>query len=399
MEIRKLTKEDMIKVVKLHQYSYGFWTDQDVRDEDHNFMIPENSIGLFENDNLVSVATIMRTQQSIRGILKGMGGISMVCTYPENRMKGYVRSIMQSAFLEMKETELSVSMLEPFRESFYTDLGYVPARDKYRLKAPMNGLRVPPDNRIGDEWTVERIPGHEAKELYMAFIKAFVPSKFHGFAYNPSIRDEEWRRRNKANHYVFIKRAGQVEALACYTLKGYMHFEQPGELLIREMYWRSLPAQTALFNYLAKHRDQIQTLHMILPYGTDFQHWFEHLQDWIEIKVWHPWMVRVIDAKEALTGLPVSTGGELTLTLTDPQCGWNNGTYLLKSTEGQLDVGMTKRSAKIEASIHGLSALVYGTHSIEALEFIGWIKGVSETTRKLIHDWFPQLPLYNPYTF
>ncbi|MFX1319081.1 MAG: enhanced intracellular survival protein Eis [Promethearchaeota archaeon] len=398
MEIRKLTKEDMINVIKLHQYSYGFWTDQDVRDEDHNFMIPENSIGLFENDTLVSVATIMRTQQSIRGILKGMGGLSMICTNPENRMKGYVRSIMQSAFLEMKETELSVSMLEPFRESFYTHLGYAPACDKFRLKAPMSGLRVPSDSMIGDEWTVERLPGHEAKELYMTFIKAFALTKFHGYAYNPSIRDEEWRRRNKDHHYVFIKKAGKVEALARYTLKGYMHFEQ-GELTIREMYWRSLQAQAVLFNFLGKHRDQIQTIHMILPYGTDFQHWFEHLQDWIEIKVWHPWMVRVIDAKEALKGLPVSTDGELILTLTDSQCGWNNGTYLLKSTNDQLDVSMTKRSAQLETSIQGLSALVYGTHSIEALEYNGWIKGISDSTRKLIHGWFPQLPLYNPYTF
>jgi predicted acetyltransferase len=178
-----------------------------------------------------------------------------------------------------------------------------------------------------------------------------------------------------------------------------MHFEQPGELIIREMYWRSLPAQVTLFNYLGKHRDQIQTLQMVLPYGTDFQHWFEHLQDWIEIKVWHPWMVRVIDAKDALNGLPVSTDGELILKLTDPQCGWNNGTYLLKSTNGQLEANMTKRAAKLETSIHGLSALVYGTHSIEALEYMGWIKRVTNSTRTLLCSWFPQLWLYNPYNF
>ena len=84
----------------------------------------------------------MRTQQSVRGVLKGMGGISMVCTFPEARMKGYVRSIMQSAFLEMKETGLSVSMLEPFRETFYVRLGYVPAYEKFRLKAPLDGLHL-----------------------------------------------------------------------------------------------------------------------------------------------------------------------------------------------------------------------------------------------------------------
>ncbi|MFX1541079.1 MAG: GNAT family N-acetyltransferase, partial [Promethearchaeota archaeon] len=127
METRNLTKGDMTKVVKLHQYAYGFWTDKDISEQDYEYMIPENIIGLFDNDELMSVLTIMKVKQAIRGVLKGMGGISMVGTYPEARMKGYIRSLMQTAFLQMKEQGLSLSMLEPFRESFYTQFGYVPA--------------------------------------------------------------------------------------------------------------------------------------------------------------------------------------------------------------------------------------------------------------------------------
>jgi predicted acetyltransferase len=399
MEIRKLTKEDMNQVVKLHQYAYGFWTDQDIRDEEFSYMIPENIIGLFEGDTLLTVLTIMRTQQSIRGVLKGMGGISMVGTYPEARMKGYVRTIMQSAFLEMKETGLSVSMLEPFRETFYSRLGYVPAHEKFRLKAPFDGLRIPQEKVVGVDWVFERVPGYEAKETYMAFIQDFAPKTFHGYAFNPEIRDDEWNRRNKNRLYVFIKKAGKVQALARYQVKGYMHFEERGELIIEEMYWRSLAAQAALFNYFGKHRDQVQTLRMIIPYGTDFQHWFEDLRDWVELKVWHPWMVRVVDIKEALAGLPASPDGELIIALTDSQCGWNTGSYLLQAQDGKLTVSSTKRAPTLESTIHGLSALVYGTHSLEALVYAGWIDGLTNSTRNLLQSWFPQLPLYNPYNF
>jgi predicted acetyltransferase len=400
MEIRKITKDDMTQVVKLHQYAYGFWTDQDVHDEDHNYMIPENIIGLFEDDTLQSVVTIMRTQQSIRGVLKGMGGISMVGTYPEGRMKGYARSIMQSAFLEMKETGLPVSMLEPFRETFYSRLGYVPAYEKFRLKAPLDGLRVATDSAIGDQWSFERVPGYDAKDAYMTFIQDFAPTAFHGYAFNPNIRDEEWTRRNKNRHYVFVKKGGKIEALARYQLKGYMHFsEEPGQLIVEEMYWRTLSAQAALFNYFGKHRDQVQTLRMIIPYGANFQHWFEDLKDWVEIKIWHPWMVRIIDAEDALTGLPAPTDGELTVTLTDSQCGWNNNSYLLQATNGQLTASPTQRAAKLESNIHGLTALIYGTHSLDALEYAGWLKGLNDRTRDLLTSWFPQLPLYNPYIF
>ncbi len=399
MEIRKLTKKDMTQVIKLHQYAYGFWTDQEVRDEDHEYIIPENVIGLYENDKLLSVLTIMRTQQSIRGVLKGMGGISMVGTYPEARMKGYVRTIMQTAFLEMKETGLSVSMLEPFRETFYSRLGYVPAQDKFRLKAPLDGLRVPSDKAIESDWEFERVSGYEAKDAYMTFIQDFAPSSFHGYAFNPEIRDEQWKRRNKNRHYIFIKKRGKVEALARYQIKGYMHFEDPGELVVEELYWRTLPARAALFNYLGKHQDQVQILRMTLPFGIDFQHWFEDLKDWIEIKVWHPWMVRVIDVREALEGLPAPVDGELSILVSDPQCGWNNGTYLIQATNEQLSVSSTRRSAQLECTIHGLSALVYGTHSLDALEYANWLKGLNKQHRELLQNWFPQLPLYNPYNF
>lgn len=399
MEIRKLTKEDLTQAVKLHQYAYGFWTDQDVRDEDYNHMIPENIIGLFEEDTLLTVLTIMRTKQSIRGVLKGMGGISMVGTYPEARMKGYVRTIMQSAFLEMKETGLSVSMLEPFRETFYSRLGYVPAYEKFRLKAPFDGLRIPSDDVIGESWVFDRVPSNEAKDTYMAFIQDYAPQTFHGYAFNPEIRDEEWNRRNKNRLFVFIKKAGKVEALARYQIKGYMLFDEPSELIIEEMYWRSIPAQAALFNYLGKHRDQVQTIRMIIPYGADFQHWFEDLRDWVELKVWHPWMARVVDVKEALNGLPASPDGELIIALSDPQCGWNAGSYLLQAQDGELTASSTKRAPSLESTIRGLSALVYGTHSLEALEYAGWIEGLTNSTRDLLRSWFPPLLLYNPYNF
>jgi predicted acetyltransferase len=399
MEIRKLTKKEMPKVLKLHQYAYGFWSDQAVREEDLDFIIPENTIGVFDKKDLLSVLTIMKTKQSIRGVLKWMGGISMVGTYPEARMKGYTRSLMQTAFQTMKDEGFSVSMLEPFRETFYAKFGYVPAYEKYRLQAPLDGLRVKADHEIDDDLEIERVSGQEVKDVYMTFIQDFAPSAFHGYAFNPVITDEEWKRRNKDRHYVLVKKGGTIEALARFKFKGYMHFEEPGQLQIEEMYWRNLSAQAALFNFFSKHRDQFPKLIMLLPYGTNFQHWFEDLREWIQIKVWHPWMVRVIDIKEALAGLPATEKGELVFTLSDSQCEWNTGTYLLKSNGKQLQIQPTKQATKTALTIHGISALVYGTHSLEEIEDAQWLKGADKQTRKLLQNWFPQLSLYSPYTY
>ncbi|MFW9832161.1 MAG: sterol carrier protein domain-containing protein, partial [Candidatus Thorarchaeota archaeon] len=101
----------------------------------------------------------------------------------------------------------------------------------------------------------------------------------------------------------------------------------------------------------------------------------------------------------AINGLPAPIGGELTFTLSDSQCGWNNGTYLIQADSGKLSITTTKRAAKIEMAIQGLSALVYGTNAIDEIEYQGWIKGLDSQRRKLLQNWFPPIYLYNPYNF
>lgn len=399
MEIRKITKEEFRSAEKLHQYAYGYWSDQEIKDEDLEFLASHNPFGLFEDGKLKSILTLLKVQQSIRGVMKGMGGISMVGTYPEARAKGYVRALMQTAFLEMKESGLSLSMLEPFRETFYARLGYVSASPKLRLEAPFDGLRIPPKNILEAGWEFERVPGVDAKETYLNFIQDFAPPRYNGFAINPEITDGEWKRRNKNRLFVFVKRRGIIEALARYRIKGFMHFKEKGEFIVNEMYWESLDAQAALFHFFGKHKDQIKKIKMELPYQTDFHHWFLDLMENIEIKTWNPWMVRIIDIKEAITGLPVPGPGELTVKVTDPQCTWNNGTFTIQSSGDLLEIASSKRAPSVEASIEGISALIYGTHSLEALEFYGWLKVSNKYGKQILSEWFPQLPLYNPYSY
>lgn len=399
MQIRPLTTDDMPQVIKLHQYAYGYWTDQAVQEEEYHHLIPEDSWGVFDNGKLQSVLTIMKARQAIRGVLKPMGGLHMVGSYPEVRMKGYIRTLMERAFTDMHASEIAVSMLEPFRETFYARFGYVSANDKFRLTAPLEGLRVPKKAEIGDDWTFDRVVGSEAKDSYLQFIQDHALSKYHGYAFNPTISDAEWNYRNKNRHFVFIKHQGKIQALARYQIKGFMHFKEEGQLIIDEMYWHTLNGQAALFHFLGTHRDQVKKIHLRLPYGTHFQHWFVDLLDWIEIKVWNPWMVRLIEIKNALTGLPAPLEGEFTFTLKDTHCSWNDGTYVLRSDGERLQIEPTSMTPTLKLTIEGLSALIYGTNTTDTLEFQGWIKGLDDQTRMLLQHWFPPVLLYNPYEF
>jgi predicted acetyltransferase len=398
MELRPLTTKDMTQVIKLHQYAYGFWSDQEVQESDFQHIIPENSFGAFEDGKLQSVLTIMKVQQSIRGILKPMGGLSMVCTLPEARLKGYIRALMDHAFIDMHKSGIAVSMLEPFRDTFYARFGYIQSNDFFRLSVPLNGLRVPSKNEIDDDWTFERVTSLEAKAPYLQFIQDFALRKYHGYAFNPQISEAEWTYRNKNRQFVFVQHRGTTKALARYRTKGYMHFEE-SQLIIDEMYWQDLESQVALFYYLGTHRDQIKKLQLRLPYGEHFQHWFVDLLDWIEIKVWNPWMIRLIDVEAALTGLPAPVEGELIFALKDSHCPWNSRLYHVISDGKQLQVETTSKTPSLTLTIEGVSALVYGTNTLDVLEFQGWVKELDSSTRNLLDAWFPPLLLYNPYTF
>lgn len=399
MQIRRITKQELAPLEQLHQYAYGYWSDQELKPEDLEFMVPDETLGLFEKDQLQSSLSLLNLQQSIRGVLKGMGGISMVGSYPEARHKGYVKALMQAAFSEMHEKGLAVSMLEPFKESFYARFGYVPANGQLRLKAPLQSLRSPSDANLGRDWSFERVRGVQAKSAFLEFVTEFGPSHYHGFAIRPTMSDAEWNRRNKDALIVFVKRQGKVEAVARYRIKGYMHFEQPGSLEIIEMYWRSLEAQAALFSFFAQHKDQVPDLRMRLPLETTFHCWFTDLSNFIELTTWNPWMVRVVDAEKAVAGLPAAQTGQLTFKLVDPLCKWNNGTFTLESDRRQLKVNRTQAPADTAMTIEGLSALVYGTHSVEALEQAGWVKPITPAINAKLSQWFPVLSLYNPLNY
>jgi predicted acetyltransferase len=399
VQIRKITKQELATLEQLHQYAYGYWSDQELKPEDLEFMVPDETLGLFEKGQLQSSLSLLNLQQSIRGVLKGMGGISMVGSYPEARHRGYVKALMEAAFSEMREKGLGVSMLEPFKESFYARFGYVPANGAFRLKAPLESLRSPSDANLGREWTFERIRGVQAKNAFLEFITEFAPSHYHGFAIRPTMPDAEWNRRNKDTLIVFVKRQGKVEAVARYRIKGYMHFDQGGSVEVIEMHWRTLEAQDALFNFFAKHKDQVPDIRMRLPLDTTFHYWFTDLPNFIELTTWNPWMVRVVDAEQALAGLPATPSGQVTFKLADPHCKWNNGTFTLDSDRHQLRVNRTQAAPDTTMTIEGLSALVYGTHPVEALEHAGWIKATSPAISAKLSQWFPPLSLYNALNY
>jgi len=396
MEIRRIREDERRLVKLLRKYAYGSWSDEEVKEEDLSDVVASETFGLFEEGRLVSTLALLPLQQSIRGVIKRMGGISGVATYPEHRRRGHVRRLIKAAFKDMREQGMPVSMLLPFKESFYAKFGYVKANLHMRVKAPLRTLNYVMERRVEGGWEFERMRAVEAKETFMSFVMEVAPS-LQGIVLVPNMTDAEWKRRNKDYLAVFVKRNGRIEAAAIYKMKGFWGPES--EISVREIYWKSIEARTKLLNFFARHVDQVAHIIVDSPYGARFQHWFTDLLTPFEIKAWMPWMVRVIDVKGAIEELPAGEEGSVTVEVFDSYCDWNNGTFTIRAEEGKLQTDRGKGSPSVKMTSEAISSLVYGTHTLEEIEYEGWIRISEPGAKRMLEKWFPPIPIYNFYQY
>jgi predicted acetyltransferase len=290
-------------------------------------------------------------------------------------------------------------MLSAFKRSFYGHFGYVPANTSPLVKTSAQSLRSGLDLKIDSELSVERIRAVDAKDLFNDFVHEFCPSRYHGFVLKTDISDAYWKLRNKDAILALIRDRAGVQALARYRIKG-VPTEIPGDneqsVFVHEMYWRSLPARDALLRFFASHFEQVENVTFFLPFGELFEHWFPDAE-W-SMRMYQAWAVRVVDAENALEGLPAQGTGRVVMDVTDEFCKWNNGTIRLSASDGKLVVEPSGASAEARFSIEGLSALVYGTMPLEEIEYMGWGE-VHGSSRQILQRWFPVQPIHNAFEF
>jgi predicted acetyltransferase len=331
-------------------------------------------------------------------VLKECGGIAGVATYPEARRMGYVRRLMQAVFKQMYERGQVVSMLDPFKASFYAKFGYVNAVAPYLVEAPLERLLHSQGGATGKGWTVERLRAVDAQEEYLAFLRAVGPAQYHGYLVFKAITAGMWKQRVKDSLVVLVKQKGRIQAASRYRIKGErVKGRWQATLTAIDILWRSRDAREQLFAFFSKHQDQIHQIVFHAPFDPQVEHWFSDTRLKVERKT--PWMVRIIDARGALENLPSAGDDTITIELADRDCPWNAGVFALQCRSGKLRLKKGSGKPAVKASIEGLTALVYGTQPLEELEFHNQLSIAEESARNALKRWFPPLPLYNVLYF
>jgi predicted acetyltransferase len=389
MDLRQATEEDIDQILSLEAYCYGMGLNVPPILSERFELIYDEYFIVEDEGNILASARLIPYQQNIRGILKPMGGISMVSSNPETRRRGHTRQLMLHMIEEANEMGIVTMTLQPFKDTWYGALGFVKTQPQLTLEVNPAQLK---HWECPKGYVVERSSFSEGYEKFKA-----VHDKNAEILHGSVQRSEKhWKERaigSRSSIAIAIGEDSTPEGALEYMTKGYMDFgggSEPGTMIIRSRLWSTPKAQSALFNFIYLHADQIVKLRMRVYPGTDsyFQWVSEH--DVIKTEGTLPVMLRCVNVENALRGLPVTREGELKLQVFDSHCPWNSKEYKLREEEGFLevnDIGDTKSSPQI--TIEGFSALVYGTLSANELIVYDWLSGISKDDIELLNQWFP----------
>ena len=124
-KIHKLTELDREAYRKLMRYAF-----ETVKNNYEELKWPSEKIpmdwhyGAFDEGQLVAGAGIIPFEIRMRSQDFKMFGVGGVASKPEFRNRGIIRELMIKMFKDMRENNIPLSVLYPFKLSFYEMLGY-----------------------------------------------------------------------------------------------------------------------------------------------------------------------------------------------------------------------------------------------------------------------------------
>ena len=380
MELREYREGDLDELMRLGVAAFG----GSVSDWEGHFLPDKNSrldperVYVIEDDGEVRASvTVLPLESFVDGEPRPMGGIAAVMAHPAYRRRGYAGDLMRAALRDMREREVSLSLLAPFAHAFYRSFGYELATEaiEYRLKP--SDLSTSPEQRYLRAYREGDLPS------LMSLLEE--EAKRHSLCVRRSERHWRSSLSRKDREVAVYGREGDVEGYVLYKMSGWEENGDPQRTLsVQEMVAATPRARDALISFMAGLDPMTYGIKLYTPRGEPLHPYLK--SSYVTAKVEPDQMLRLVDVEGALGYLNRAAEAPLVLEVSDDGVPENVGEYTL-------GVGEIVRGAEaaehVSLDVRQLARLYAGYLPARQLARYGLVEPGSERALELLETLFP----------
>ncbi|MFX0125422.1 MAG: enhanced intracellular survival protein Eis [Candidatus Hodarchaeota archaeon] len=400
MEVKRLNDSHREAFTRLMRYAFGSTENSyaDLIKEDYPESQPwlldisKEVYGIWDQEQLVSTGAFHQFKLRLRNKMFPMGGIYAIATSPYCRNRGYIRKILHKLLEDMNAINIPISVLYPFKYSFYEQYDWRLADQVYFCRIDIDHIiDRPVKNRIIREVGIK-------KGKFPEDIKTVYRHCYEKFNFIVDRTDKNWRAT------VDLKTPGFW--FVCYDEKdspcGYLGLrflkrdewwwlrldEQERSVYLRDIFWRDRETKQALFNFLKTHRDHRK----YILFSTPCPPFISSITtcNYLDIIRHNPnAMVRIVNVKNLFEAFEYSTDVHFVLKIIDNFCSWNNKSFRFKVTNNKAKLDETNDAPDVTISIGSLSQMAVGFRNASQL----WESWEIECKKEMIPILDNQFPL------
>jgi predicted acetyltransferase len=328
------------------------------------------------NGRPVSKVAVLDMGQFINGGRVSMAGVTSVTAAAEVTGRGVTKRLLTDALGDAVERGEAISALFPTTASLYRSVGFEVSGGWARRALPVAELRRDRDSAVDVHATEIEVLVDE----YEAYLRH--ARRNNGWIDRPDIYRERslyFARKDAEKKSVTAYRAvrdGQTLAVAVATVTEPTSVSHRMYDLDVAQLWGEPEGLTALAATFAGYETVAGEIHTLLP-RHDLGALTVHPQHSHVIEEW-PWMVRILDVAAAM-GLrrapPIA--GEVHLRVHDPLFAANDGSWVLRSTDGHL-VAEEGGRGTADIAITDLAAMYTGFQPPVLLAAAGRLGGATD---------------------
>lgn len=357
MDIRKITREERIVASKIQSVAFNMGTDFTAYGEKNseNYF---NVRGAFNDEGkMCSCFELIPYETYFNGKVVKLAGIGGVASLPEERGHGYVRSLFEKGFAEMRENGQWLSYLYPFSNAYYRQFGYEACMNKVLTTIPLTSFRQFP---VCGQVEAYQPGGHgeeDIRRLYDDFAKHL---NFMFLRNDQHWKDHIGKDPYKEKTYTYIWRDENGEAGSYITFNARTRVDQDYDLVVKDLVWKDGKGLTGMFGFLNGFTSQYKDFVWEAPEFLNLRILFREPYD-IEAQIKSTGMARIVDAEEILRLRTAVAGeGAFVIGIRDDFVKWNNDAFEVEWSGGHTQVRRTTRKVDLDCDVRDFTRLISG---------------------------------------